>query len=77
MLDIEHLLQFAEKYENELLEIDNEINALQQKRVVALAKVEVARDFIALEKSFQSNDQEEIETYETVEENLATVDETY
>ena len=68
MLNTEQLLQFSQKYEDELAKIDNEIELLKQKRVIALAKVEVAKDFIALENSFCCS---QPITEETVEEDIS------
>lgn len=74
MLNTEQLLQFSQKYEDELAKIDNEIELLNQKRVITIAKVEVAKEFIAFENSFCCA--QEIKE-ETVEEDISMAEQTY
>lgn len=75
MLDIEQLQQFSQRYEDELSKIDNEIELLKQQRVIALAKVEVAKDFIAFENSFHCP--KETAQEETIEEDITMGEQTY
>lgn len=69
MLEITQLLEFAKKYQDEVSQIDKEIEVLNQKKVVTLAKVDVVNDFIAFENSFQRQENNEQET--TVEEDYS------
>lgn len=73
MLNFEELNAFSLKYEQELNEIDEQIKNLEEKRVVALAKCEVAKDFLSL----FPNEEVEQETISLIDETQNLVDENY